>query len=224
MLNHLLIISSIIITFIIIGFRNPQKYLFFWGVFTIPFSYDYTLYSVQFPGFTGWVHGIIVRLSDIFFLLLYILLSFTKINVENSFIKKYNFKFPIALLIIAFLLSSISAIWRIFSFYEIINIIKISFFYFYIPIKFIKNKSDLKFAINILVVTLFFQAVVGIVQFLYQDYYMFLRTGKGVFLTYFHGLVRSHGTVGQPNGYAGYLLPITLLTLSIVVAMKNKYI
>jgi len=67
-----------------------------------------------------------------------------------------------------------------------------------------------------------FQGVLAVFQWCFQDFYTVFRTGTAPRLTLFGDYIRSQGTVGQPNVFAGFLIPIMLLNQSILSRAFNS--
>lgn len=197
------------------------RILLFLGIFTIPFSFDYSMFIIPISGHSGWTNGFVVTLSDLFFLFLFIvwkIYHFNQLSVRN----KSFFLFPIGLLFIAYLISLTGAVWRQFSIFEILQYCKITFLYYYVPLTVLQNKEDLKFVCNSLLAVLLFQSVLAIAQFFFQDFYNFMRTGSPVSLTIFGDYIRSQGTIGQPNAFAAFIIPILFLDQIILLSTKGK--
>jgi O-antigen ligase len=186
------------------------KLLLFLGIFTIPFSFDYSLYSVPMQEHSGWANGFMITLSDLFFLALFIVwkIQYVAYGKEK---KKVYFLFPIFLFLGACLISLIGSTWRLFSYFEIIQYCKIVFLYFYVPLMVLQDEEDMQLVCSALLATLAFQSVLAIAQFSFQDFHNFMRTGTPVKPTHFGDYIRSHGTVGQPNAFAAFILPMLIL-------------
>lgn len=219
MINHVLVIGLIFFSFLFVGHRNLKKFLLFWGIFTIPFSYDYTFLTIS--GYHGWAEGILIRLSDLFLLALFFVGMINKRFVDARKIK-LKFLFPILLFLIACLLSVPGAIWRLLCYFEIFQFCKIVILYYYVPIRVLQDEKDMRFVNISLLAALAFQSILAITQFVFQDFYNLFQTGLPQSATLFGTYIRSHGTVGRPNGFAAFIVPILLLNLSRIFASQHR--
>jgi len=221
-LSNITLLSIVfLLSFFFVGHKDLIKYLLFFGIVTLPISFDYTFLVLPSENHVGWADGIMVTLSDLFFLFLFIA-GKMKTPRETSHEMKALFIFPISLFLVACIFSVPGAIWRRFSYFEIVQFCKIVFLYYYVPMTVLKNKEDIRFVYLSLLAALFLQSILAIVQFYFQDYYNFLHTGSNVRLTWFGNYIRSQGTVGQPNGFAAFIIPILLLNQMILSSEKRR--
>jgi len=197
------------------------RLLLFLGIFTLPVSFDYSLFAVPMAEHSGWANGFMITLSDLFFLGLFVVWKIQYVDGERER-KEACFLFPIFLFLGACLLSLVGAVWRLFGYFEILQYCKIVFLYFYVPFIIIRDEEDLRFVCRALLATLLFQSVLAIVQFSFQDFYSFMRTGGAVKPTLFGDYIRSHGTVGQPNAFAALILPMLILVQTLLVFSNEQ--
>ncbi len=216
------IIPIYLIIFLLYGRKDIKGFLLITGIFSLPLRIDFAL--VGGLGSAGWTNGIIIRLSDISFIFLVIYLIFTKEQGSKVPFRKI---LPVLLFIGACILSSINSTARKSTFYQIVMVSQITFLYYISLIKSIKSEKDIKDLIIFLTISLLFQSIYAIMQFISGQELDFFSTGSSSIRFYTVGGVsearRVFGTVvGKPNAFAAYISPLLLLNISILFGTRQN--
>jgi putative inorganic carbon (HCO3(-)) transporter len=198
--------------FLLWGFRDLKKFLLFTGVFTIPFAIDYGfVYGIHI----GWVSGVFIRLSDISFLLLplvWLAGAGERIHLAP------RISLPTLAFILACLFSLANSTAAGYTFYQVLQLATVFFCYFFIATNSLASREDLSLVVRFLMISLLFQSVLSIFQF-QTAIDLNLRTGSEVsYMTVGEGWVRSYGTIGRPNGFGGYIVPLILLAQVMIIS------
>lgn len=191
--------------FLLWGFRDLKKFLLFTGVFAIPFPIDYGLLQ---GAHIGWVSGVFLRLSDISFLLLplvWLAAGQGRLHLAP------RVTLPALAFMLACLLTIINSTAAGYSFYQVFQLATIFVCYFFIATNSLTSREDLRQVVRFLMVSLLFQSVLSIFQ-VQTAIDLNLRTGQEVsFMTVGEGMVRGYGTIGRPNAFGGFVVPLILL-------------
>ncbi|MFH0810076.1 MAG: O-antigen ligase family protein [Pseudomonadota bacterium] len=203
--------------FLLWGLRDMKKFLLFTGVFTIPFGIDYGLIQGEH---IGWVSGVFVRLSDLSFLLLPVIWLAGK--GKNLYLMP-EIAAPTAAFMLACMLSIFNSTAGGFSGYQIVQIATTFLCYSFLAGNVMGGEDDLRMIVRFLLVSLLFQSLLSIFQF-QTALDLSFRTGSEVsFMTINdEGYVRSFGTIGRPNAFGGYVVPLILLAEVAAMAAVEK--
>jgi hypothetical protein len=220
MMNHVAILTLVILTFLLCRRMSVNHWFFAWGVVALPISYDFSvLHFVSVEQFRGWTPGVLLRLSDVFMALF--LLSDRARAGGVRFSELFGFR-AFQCFVVAACVSVVFASHRNYAVAATIEIVKDCVLYGYTTLRFLRDETALDALMRLLWLSLILQGGLGIIQFLCQDYYTILRTGgAGGWRTFFGTLMRSEGTLGQPNSYAGYLVPVMLVLVSFVTFVEG---
>jgi O-antigen ligase len=191
--------------FFLWGFKDLKKFFLFTGVFTIPFAIDYGFLASPH---VGWVSGVFIRLSDLSFLLLPVVLLAGG-SARISLLPRISL--PAMCFVMACLLSLANSTAAGYTCYQVFQVASIVFMYLLIAGNALTREEDMKLVVKFLLISLLFQSVLSIFQFTTGIDINF-RTGQETsFMTLGEGLVRSFGTIGRPNAFGGYIVPLILL-------------
>ena len=195
----------------LVGTRRLKYYLLACGVFSIPFSYDATLFALSTEKFQGWVSGIIIRLSDVFFVLIPLFCRkeapFGHERPSPFWMDRSSVIF-LAMVFASMLFPSDRKTALVAGF-ELALIVSL---YYWVTTRYFNWKDDGEYILKCLAVAVVFQSCLAVWQACFQNGFDFFRTGSAGFLTLQDDYVRTQGTVPQPNGFASYLC-LTLLPL-----------
>lgn len=198
--------------FLLWGFRDLKRFLLFTGIFAIPFPIDYGLIQGHH---VGWVSGIYVRLADISFLLLP--LVWLAAGLERLHLAP-RVTLPAVAFVLACLLSMINTTAGGYSFYQVMQMMTIFTLYFFVAANSLTSRQDLEQVVRFLMISLLFQSLLSIFQF-QTAIDLNLRTGSEVsFMTVGEGRVRSYGTIGRPNAFGGYIVPLILMAQVMIMS------
>ena len=226
MLNHIIILTLVAVTFVSCRRMPVRQWLMAWGIIALPLSYDFSVVQlVSVDQFHGWTPGMVLRLSDLF-MVMFLLGDWAR---PGGCRLRHLFGFgAFRWFVLAACLSVVFASHRNYALVATVEIVKDCVLYGYAPARFLRDGKSLDYLLHLLGIALMLQGVLGILQFICQDYYTVLRTGGEGTRTLFDNLIRSEGTLGQPNSYAGYLVPVMLLLLSAALAsqggMRKRYL
>lgn len=107
--------------------------------------------------------------------------------------------------------------------YELFRIIIMYLIFFYLANN-ITTKHDLKFIVVPLLIGLFSEGLLGILQFWKDNLFGLELVGEAQQMTTFAGISRVGGTLGHPNSFARYLTFLIPLTISLQFApIKKRY-
>lgn len=215
MFNLILAGLAVLFSGFFLGKPNQLKrYLLGCGLFFLPFSFDYTFYEYNpVEHFAGWTNTISIRFSDVFFLLLYLLCPRLKRNASSAGLI-YWFDRVILLFLLVASASIFYAIDRRMSGLTVLQLLRVTFLYYYVPSRFISWKTDGFHITKWLGLALVFQSLLAFLQAGTQDFYNVFRSGSRAGSTLFGDYIRSQGTAPQPNLFAEYLVIILLLLFS----------
>ncbi len=203
--------------FLLWGFKDLKKFLLFTGIFTIPFSIDY---GFVYGSHVGWVSGVYLRLSDISFLLLPIVML---AGGSGRISPMPRIAGPAAAFTLACLVSLVNSTAAGFTCYQVFQVALIFFCYFFLASNALTSERDLRLAVRFLIVALLFQSALSIFQF-GTGLDLGFRTGRDVsfMIVGEGGLVRSFGTMGRPNAFGGYIVPLILLAEVMIMARVEE--
>ena len=222
-MNHLLVFFLIFVSYLSWGRNNLRDWLLACGMISLPFGYDFTVLGLtSVESFHGWTAGILIRLSDIFMALL---IAHEYANPQRQKVRMREIVgfSGFVLFFIASALSMSVASHRDYAFVALLEIGKDFFLYGYALLYFLLAKGDFDLILRSLAISLAFQGLLGVLQYVFQDFYAVFRTGGVGRLTYHDLVIRSHGTLGQPNGYASFLVPVILLLFATWLNSKCQH-
>jgi len=203
--------------FLLWGFRDLKKFLLFTGVFTIPFAIDYGFIQANH---VGWVSGVYLRLSDISFLCLPLVLLAAGMD-------RLHLAPAVSLPSVAFLLTCFLSVFNStaagYSFYQVVQVTTVFICYFFIATNALAGQEDLKMVVRFLMVSLLFQSALSIFQFQTAIDLNFSTGTEQSFMTVGEeSFVRSFGTIGRPNAFGGYIVPLILLAEVMIMSGIEK--
>ncbi len=214
-----IIIPAYLILFLFYGRKNLKGFLLLTGLMTLPFR---TTYSVVTVGdVIGWTDGIIVTLSDISFFLLFVYLLF---RGKKKFTVSPSLAIPAFCFILACTYSLINTTWVRMTVFQIIFVAQLFFLYYFVLVNAIESEKELKTVVVVLIASLCFQAVFSVIQFTTESTLDLFSTGRGTqeFFTIADEAEapRVYGTIGAPNSFGAYIVPLLLLTLAVKLGTK----
>ena len=218
-MEKLLVVMLIfMIVFLVYGYRNVKGFLWIAGLVSITLPIDYTLIETSWDA-KGWCQGIMIRLSDVFMLLLafYLLVERAVSGGRQSGVSP-RILGAVLLFLGACLLSTANSQARMMSLFQVLMVAKLFLLYYVVLVDSIGSKREIYLVVAILTASMFIQSFIGITQALTGVDVNFLRTGKAVAEIYHFsdGLIRATGTVGQPNSLSAYILPLMLLNITLL--------
>ncbi len=222
MFKHLIVCIALAGAVLQIGTPRLKYYLLACGLFTIPFSYDLTLYRLNVvESFQGWVGGLIFRLSDIFFLLIPLACQKPRLMpCERSSLNWTDQ--PVLLFLFMACVSMLFPNDRKCAFVAVFQLTLTTFVYYWIVTRYFDWREDQVFLVKCIAAALFFQSCLALWQAYFQNGYDFFRTGSSTRLTLDGEYARSQGTIPQPNGFAAYLHFTLLPLFGVWLLWKSK--
>ncbi|GBD86135.1 O-Antigen ligase [bacterium BMS3Abin03] len=210
--------------FVFYGLKNPKGFLLLTGIFTIPFRTTYDFFTINSHSM-GWTNSISLSLSDVSFfsLFLYLLLSGDLKGSKRNEISNSFFFF-----VIACIPSLINSSWTKISFLAIVMLLKSYFLYYYVFIRSLTDFKVIESVVDYFSFTIIFQGIFSIIQFTTGNPLDFFSTGRGAqgMLKFGDTVLfnRAFGTVGKPNSFAAFIVPIIfiLLALYLFYPVKRK--
>ncbi len=215
-----IIIPIYVALFLFYGRKNIKGFLLLTGLMTLPFRTTYSVLSVG--EVIGWTDGIVVTLSDISFFLLFIYLLLHK---KRRFTASPAIAVPAVCFIAACFYSLINTTWPRMTVFQIIFVMQLFFLYYFVLLNAIESEKELKTVVAFLIASLCLQALFSVVQFTTGSTLDLFSTGKGTeqFFTIADEAEapRVYGTIGAPNAFGAYIVPLLLLTLAIRLGTKG---
>jgi len=209
--------------FIFFGLRNIKGFLLLTAIVTMPLRISYTLLGGS-PHF-GWSSGIMIKLSDISLILLFMYLVFIKkVNVFNVSSK---IVFPIFFFIVASIISKLNSTAGMLTLFQVFLVSQVAFLYYFVLSNSIETEKELRSVVLFLTISLLLQGSLATLQFITGEPFDFLKTGdhvtKAIAFDMYEAtsIGRVSGTVGKPNGFAAYLVPLLILNLSLLMGNKQ---
>ncbi len=211
-----IILPAYLFLFLVYGRKNIKGFLLFTGLMTLPFRTTYSVMSVG--DVIAWTGGIMVSLSDISFILLFIYLV---INKKTTFKMSPSIALPAFIFVLAGLYSFINSTWPRMTLYQIIFMLQLFFLYYFVLTNAIESEKDVRMVTFFMIASICFQGVLSIAQFVSGYPLDFFSTGVGAgelfTIAEEEEAVRAYGTMGAPNGFAAYIVPLLLLTIALRV-------
>ncbi len=209
-----IILPVYLFLFLVYGRKDVKGFLLLTGLMTLPFR---TTYSVMDVGDAiAWTGGIMISLSDISFFLLFIYLVFRK---RTSFRLSPSIALPVFLFILASCYSLINSTWPRMTLFQIIFMLQLFFLYYFVLTNSIESEKDVKMVTSFMIASVCFQGLLSAAQFAtgYRLDFFSTGTGAGEFFTIAEEAetVRVYGTLGAPNAFAAYIVPLLLLTIAV---------
>jgi putative inorganic carbon (HCO3(-)) transporter len=209
-----IVISILMLPFVFIQRNIARDVLVILVLFTLPFNIDQTL-NIR-PEHTGGAKGLIVSLNGIAIFLLYCLLLVEKVSDRNQ--KFHGFWpviWPFWAMILMAIVSMANSVDRMFSLYEILEVIKMGCILLYLA-NYVQRTGRLKFVLFFLFCGLFLECGIALAQKAAGNplNLMILGSGDSAAMQQMgHASVfRIGGTLGGANAlawYLDYLLPLT---------------
>ncbi|MCD4811297.1 O-antigen ligase family protein [bacterium] len=214
------IIPIYLILFIFYGLKNIKGYLLLTGIVSLPFKTTYTL--IGGSPHVGWEQGIVLSISDVSFILLFIYLLFAK---KSAFNMHSKIILPLILFIVACSISVLNSVAGMRTLYQVVAFSRMSFLYYFVLTNSVENENDLNDVVMFLSIALLLQGILAVLQYVTGKPYDPFSTGSGIaqFGSIMEGMdaKRVVGTIGKPNGFAQYLVPLLLLNLSLLIGIKQ---
>ena len=205
MINQIIILLVLAGCIPRLGTPRLKRYLLGCGIFTIPFSYDYTLYAFTAAPFMGWTEGVLVSLSQVFFGLILVLCRRVKSSPNGVAPARFCMDWPIGAFLITAFISMLFPIDRKCALVAVITLSMNAFLFYWVITRYCSWEEDGEFILRCFAVAVIFQACLAMWQAAFQTGFYFFRTGSPPMLTGDEDYMRSQGTTPQPNGFAGYL-------------------
>ena len=217
--KHIIAGLAVMAAFLMLGRPQLKRYLLACGLFFLPFSYDYTLYTYTVvENFYGRTDAVVIRLSDVFFALLFLLCPKHALRPEGPQRIVYWFDRAVALFLLVSAFSVTYAISRRTAALALVELLKITVLYYYLASRYLSWQSDGRFIVKCLAVSVLFQSSLALFQAFSQDFYSFFRTGSAAKVTLFGDFIRSQGTASAPNLFAEYITVILLILLAALLS------
>jgi O-antigen ligase len=236
MFTHLISLSIVVLAlagaFFQFGSPGLRRYLLAVGVFTIPFSYDATLFELHLSEggkLQAWVSGIVVKLSDVFFLLI-------PIFCRKAYRLGCRGSIPFWMdrsIVIFFLVALGSTVFSYDRFWALCEVFELGFtvcLYYWVTTRYFNWKEDGGYILKCLAAAVIFQSCLALWQAVFQTGFDFFHTGRAAIHTGRAALLtggvlqddysRPQGTMPQPNGFASYLDLAMLPLLAAFMAWK----
>jgi O-antigen ligase len=214
-----IILPIYLVLFLVYGRKNIKGFLLLTGIMTLPFRTTYSVLTVDQQ--VAWTSGITITLSDISFILLFIYLL---IHKRTAFRVSPSIALPALCLIVASFWSLINTTWPRMTLFQIIFMTQIFFLYYFVLLNAIESEKELRTVVFFLVASLCLQAVFSSAQFITGNRLDFFSTGQGAAeflrLTDEGEVPRAYGTIGAPNSFGAYIVPLLLLTLALKLGTK----
>lgn len=181
------------------------------------------MYSIVHYPHHGWVDGIVINLSDVSFILLFAYLIVKR---------KHRWTAPAAIVLPAFsfagavALSMINSTMHAVTLFLVIMIVKSFILYYFVFLNAIESEKDVKRILVYLSISLGIQAVLGCAESLFGIDTNFLRSDlyQPEKMSMASGHVRGTGTFGSPNALAGYIVPLLLLNISLLLKVPAEMV
>lgn len=212
------IIPVYFVLFMLYGVRNPKRFLLLTGVCVVPLKITYT-FQGGVTQHVGWTSGIFLYLSDVSFVLLSLNLIFFDnhhAQVSSKILR------PFILLILAIALSKLNSTAGMLTFYQLVMFMQLFFFYYLVMSKNIVTEDELFLVVLFLTISLLFQSIIANLQFYTGKAFDIFTTGKAFSdLKDLEQGRRVYGTMGSPNGFASYIVPLALLNFSMLIGKRG---
>lgn len=215
--------------FLILFTLSIPFYTMLWTPYLIPLPI--TRQSGIYPIFKlSGAPGLIIFPSDIFFLALLIIFT-----VEHFYAKKIRtpsqLHLPIVLFVSWSALSVLNSADRIAGMLELLVLAKVCLVFLLVS-DYIKGKRELSLVVTLLIIGLFSQSVLGLIQFYNGGFLGLSFLGEEppehrearVYEFNGHIYLRSSGTWGCPNAMGTYLSMLLPLSISLMLSKLNKTI
>ena len=213
-----LLLPAYFVIFIFFLLRKDVKgFLLFTGIVALPFRTTYSLREGAGGAYQGWVNGVYLTLSDVSFILLFMYLLFTSWGKKSP----SRLILPITFLIGASALSGVNSQWRSMTLFQIVMLAQVVFLYYFVFVRSIKTEKDIYSVVWFLTLSVLFQGILANMQFFTGHAFDYTSTGMAKLeletVSSDMGLFRVIGTVGRPNAFAAYLVPLLILNLSLLM-------
>jgi len=172
------------------------------------------------PKLMGNPNGLCFSLTTILLVILYAVWFGEAVAIKKTKPKFFpQVSLPALCLIGTGLISVLNSRNKLFSFFEIVQLGQMFLVYFYIA-NHVKGEEDVELVLKVLLWGLFLEATVVLVQYLTKTQFS-LMFEQVVFISGDH-LFRPVGTFGHPNSTAGYLTPLLIICLGLLLS-KTKF-
>ncbi|MBT0652933.1 O-antigen ligase family protein [Geomobilimonas luticola] len=218
----IIVIYSIL--FMAIGLKDIKRFLVLTGVLSLPLQIDYTIMNTLWAD-RGWSQGILLRLSDVSFIMLAVVIVWENMRKNNSLLLLPTRIFwPFVGFVMACLFSFVNSKSIIVSGYQVAMITKIFFLYCVVMYNYVIGEKEMRFAINCMVACMLIQSVIAIAQTYFLFNVGFLRTGPTVeeIIQLDSGMIRASGTTTHPNSLASFIVPILISYIAIYLGDKKS--
>ncbi len=208
-----IILPVYLFLFLVYGRKNVKGFLLLTGLMTLPFRTTYSIMSVGDA--IAWTGGIMISLSDISFFLLFIYLVFRK---RTSFTLSPSIALPVLFFILASFYSLINSTWPRMTAFQIIFMLQLFFLYYFVLMNAVESEKDVRMVTSFIIASVCFQGLLSVAQFATGYRLDFFSTGVGAGEFFTIGeeeeTLRVYGTLGAPNSFAAYMVPLLLLTIA----------
>lgn len=218
-----IIIPIYFILFVFYGLKDIKRFLLLTAIVTMPLRTSYTLFGGG--AHVGWSSGIMISISDVSLLLLFLYLVLIK--KDDKFNTPSRIIIPTLFFILACVISVLNSTAGMSTFYQVFMVFQIAFLYYFVLVNGIETEKELRYVVLFLTISLFIQGAHGTLQFFTGEELEFFKTGHHI-SEFDHysvgettGFRRIYGSVGKPNGFAAYLVPLIILNLSLLMGFNH---
>lgn len=214
----IIIIPVYIVLFVLYGVRKPKRFLLLTGLLAVPLKITYTFHGGG-SAHIGWTSGIFLYLSDVSFIFLFFnLIFFDSYYAQIS----SNISRPFILLLVSIALSNLNSTAGMLTFYQLFMFVQLGFFYYLVMSKNTVTESELLSVVLFLAISMLFQGIIANLQFYTGKSINIFTTGKAFSdLKDLEQGRRVYGTMGSPNGFASYMVPLALLNFSMLIGKRS---
>ena len=196
---------------------RPGKFFLLAAIVALPFR---TSYAFGNSGHIGWIDGLGISISDIFFVCFWVQ---TFISGTIQWNGRSKIAGALTLFALAILPSMINTTSHTMTGEQFVLILQILALNYLCMAACLNSREDLETALMGITLCLILQGAIGCVQFFLQNNFLLFSTGNSVGETIEVGdpdgassFIRVFGTVGKPNGYAIILAPLLLINIALL--------
>jgi hypothetical protein len=198
---------------------DAKRFMLFLLLLDVPLGLDTHLgYESEFLAHPNGVSFSLTTVSIAVLYAIWLVEAFVTNETKADFFPSVSL--PALSLFAAGLVSTLNARYPRFSAFQIVQSIEVFLVYFYIA-NHVRSEEDVKMIVQVLLIGLFLEGTLMSVQYLTKTQFdlMFKHVEEGVARG--DTLFRPEGTFGSPNPAAGYLVPLLLIGLSIILSRQK---
>jgi O-antigen ligase len=202
-----LVIAAIVFPFY--GARGFKQWCLAMGMLGLPLPIYGTLFHSPHQ---GWADGIKITASNLplLLLLVHVIMRQGYQRIGRLVVFQAGMLF-----VVAIALSALNSTMLRATGLQMIMVAKVFLLYFCVPALAIQSREDLECAVKWLGIVIVIEAIYGCAQTLagYQTYVFNSDGFRPEILIHPNGMARATGTLGYPNAYGGFLVPLFLLQI-----------